>query len=136
LDQVPKLRHDVDRAKTSLAEIKGVSDLLKIVSRKGDDLVVRGIIVANGESNVRCLVSPAGLAVSDENGQPVCEVLYDEKAHTMSASLRGRKSNSVALYAGEDRAAIGAYGTKGNGHVGWAASVTPEGQVMAGKAGR
>jgi hypothetical protein len=94
LDQIAKLRYDVDRAKARLAEFKGVSDLLKIVSHKGNDLVVRGIIVEDGTSN------------------------------------------SVALYAGEDRAAIGAYGTNGDGHVGWAATVTPEGQVMAGKAER
>jgi hypothetical protein len=133
VDQVPKLVRQIDDAKASLA---AASDLLQVISRKGDQLVVRGIVVADAAGNPRCFVSPLGMAVTDPKGQRVCEIQYDEKANAMTASLRGRKSNSVALYAGEDRAAIGAYDVRGNGMVGWAATVTPGGQVTAGKAER
>jgi hypothetical protein len=76
------------------------------------------------------------MSIADKQGKSVCEIKYDEKTRAMSASLRGRKENSVALYAGQDRAAIGAYEANKDGLVGWAATVTPEGQVTAGRARR
>jgi hypothetical protein len=133
IDQLPELVREMDGIKTNL---EGAADVLKVVSRKGDFLVARGLVVADDAGNPRCLVSPLGLVISDKQGQRVCEIQYDDKQNAMTASLRGRNRNSVALYAGEDRAAIGAYDVQGDGLVGWAASVTPGGQVTAGRAGR
>ena len=95
-----------------------------------------GLLVSDQDGKSRISVSPQGMSISDKNGKSVCEIKYDEKTRAMSASLRGRKENSVALYAGQDRAAIGAYEANKDGLVGWAATVTPEGQVTAGRARR
>ena len=88
------------------------------------------------------LVSPGGWELQfqalahEDRGRRVGAMEYDEAGRAMSASLRGYGTKSVALYAGEDRVAIGAYDDRNDGVVGWAATVTPEGQVTAGRAGR
>ena len=131
VDQVPELVRDFKKLKS---ELDGVTARTSVIGRNGDQVVVNGLIIAGKNGNARCVVSPLGLSISDENGKNVCEIKYDERARAMSASLRGRKQNSVALYAGQDRTAIGAYEAKKDGLVGWAATVTPEGQVTAGRA--
>jgi hypothetical protein len=133
LDQVPQLVRDVDAAKATLAES---ASLLQRVSVKDDLLVLRGLMVADEEGNPRCLVSTTGLAIWDADGRQVGTMQYDEAGRAMSASLKGYGTRSVALYAGEDRVAIGAYDNRDSGVVGWAATVSPEGKVTAGRASR
>jgi hypothetical protein len=133
IEQVPKLVRDLDAVKINLAE---ASDVLRGVSRKDDYLVLRGMMVADDKGNPRCLISTTGLAIWDGNGRRVGQMEYDEAERAMTASLRGYGTKSVALYAGEHRASLGAYDTRSNSPVGWAATVTPEGQVTAGRAGR
>jgi hypothetical protein len=133
INHVPQLVQDIDAMKGDLAR---TSKILQGVSRKDNMLVLGGMMVADDAGNPRCLVSASGLAIWDASGRRVGELEYDEAARAMSASLRGYGTKSVALYAGQDRVAIGAYDTRENGTVGWAATVNPEGQVSAGKAGR
>ena len=133
IDQVPELVRDF---KVLNAELDGLASRMSVIGRKGDKIVVSGVVVADKDGNSRISVSPVGMSISDKAGKSVCEIKYDEKARAMSASLRGRNENSVALYAGQDRAAIGAYESKKDGLVGWAATVTHEGQVTAGRAQR
>jgi hypothetical protein len=153
---LPELRKDVDGMAASLSNLESLSDkaskILEIVAREGDRIVARGIIVADETGATRCMLSPTGLSIADEKGRGVCEIQYEAKARAMTASLRAQNSNSVTLYAGDDRAAIGAHGVrhgglaiehrnkkaetstslkllKENGEIGWAATVTPEGEV-------
>jgi hypothetical protein len=131
--QLPNLAREVDALKLKLAE---ASRILKGVSRKDEYLVLPGVMVADDKGNPRCLVSTTGLAIWDGTGRRVGQMEYDEAARAMTASLRGYGTKSVALYAGKDRVAIGAYDSRADGPVGWAATVSPEGEVTAGRAGR
>jgi hypothetical protein len=128
--QVPKLTDDVEALKSQLAE---AAKILKGVTTKDGYLVVPGMIVANDKGKPHCLVSNTGLTIFDAKGKRVGQLSYDEVARAMTATLNSHGTKSVALYAGDDRVAIGAYDSRADRPVGWAATVTKGGEVTVGR---
>jgi hypothetical protein len=126
-DQVPNLVRDVESLKAQMGTTSK--------AQKDGFVVLPGVMVTDEKGNPRCLLTSTGLAILDSSGRRVGELQYDEAAQAATASLRGYGTKSVALYAGKDRVALGAYDSRADRPVGWAATVTPEGEVSVGRSG-
>jgi hypothetical protein len=130
VNQVPNLARDVDALKIKVAES---SKILQGVTSRDGYLMVPGVMVTDGKGKPRSLLSSTGLAIFDPSGRHIGQFAYDEAARAMTATLSGHGTKSVALYAGEDRVAIGAYDARKDRPVGWAATVTQAGEVTVGR---